>query len=153
MGKQEIRQRARQQALGVAARQRQTRVGRERRVKGLVVQILTAMGERDAVITDTERRAGVALTQLTQVEGLTLVEAVAWCGDELSMREAIRLRRLAINTASRPATETASGSADDSHGETGEPDGQVGTTGRVEVVAGQRGEWLPERRQDEAGRT
>ncbi len=121
MGKQEIRQRARQQALGAATRQRQARIGRERRVQDLAVQVLTAMGERDTVVTDTERRPGVALAQLTRVEGLTLGQALAWCADQLSMKEAIRLRQLATETATDTATqaaiEAASEGNDDCHGD------------------------------------
>jgi hypothetical protein len=32
---------------------------------------------------------------MTGAEGLTLSEAVEWCGEEISVREATRLRRLA----------------------------------------------------------
>jgi hypothetical protein len=50
--------------------------------------------ERDAAVTAAERRAGHALREMTDQEGLTLREAVAWCGGELTPREAARLRRL-----------------------------------------------------------
>ena len=96
MGKQEIRQRARKHALGAATQQRQARAARERRVQNLVVQVLTAIGERDAAVIDAELRAGAALEQMTRGEGLSLVEAVKWCGDRLSAREVTRLRRLSL---------------------------------------------------------
>jgi len=56
---------------------------------------LTALGERDAAVSATERRAGVALQEMTDVEGLTLRQVTEWCDEELSVREATRLRRLA----------------------------------------------------------
>lgn len=34
---------------------------------------------------------------MTTVEGVTLREAVEWCGDQIGVREATRLRRLAEN--------------------------------------------------------
>lgn len=34
---------------------------------------------------------------MTTVEGVTLREAVEWCGDQIGLREATRLRRLAEN--------------------------------------------------------
>jgi len=105
MGSQEIRQRARRQALGAAARQRKERALRERRVQNLAVQVLTALGERDAAVSDSEMRAGTALAQMTGAEGLTLAQAVEWCGLDLSMREATRLRQL--STATEAATEAA----------------------------------------------
>lgn len=58
------------------------------------MQVLTALEERDAAVCDTEQRAGAALRQMTQIEGLTLREAVDWCGKEIAVREATRLRQL-----------------------------------------------------------
>jgi hypothetical protein len=94
MSQQTIKQRARRQALDVAARRRRERAERERRLQDLVVQVLTAVGERDVAVAATEKRAGAALRQMTEVEGLTLREAVQWCGEEISVREATRLRHL-----------------------------------------------------------
>ena len=45
-------------------------------------------------MVDAERRAGQALREMTEDEGSSVREAVEWCGDELSTREATRLRRL-----------------------------------------------------------
>jgi hypothetical protein len=42
--------------------------------------VLTALGERDALVRDAERRAGQALRTVTDDEGLSLREAVDWCG-------------------------------------------------------------------------
>ena len=58
--------------------------------------MLTALGERDALVRDAERRAGQALRTMTDNEGLSVREAVEWCGSgALTVREVTRLRRLA----------------------------------------------------------
>jgi hypothetical protein len=51
--------------------------------------------ERDAVVVEADRRAGRALREMTEDEGLSVREAVKWCGGEISTREAVRMRRLA----------------------------------------------------------
>jgi len=56
--------------------------------------VLTALGERDALVRDAERRAGQALRTMTDNEGLSLREAVDWCGGGVTVREITRLRRL-----------------------------------------------------------
>jgi len=94
MSRQTIKQQARRAALDVQAKRRRERAEREKRLETLAVQVLTAIGERDAAVAEAERRAGDALQAMTVAEGLTLREAVDWCGDEFGMREAIRLRRL-----------------------------------------------------------
>ena len=58
--------------------------------------MLTALGERDALVRDAERRAGQALRTMTGDEGLSVREAVEWCGrGGLTVREVTRLRQLA----------------------------------------------------------
>ena len=60
------------------------------------VAVLTALGERDALVRDAERRAGQALRTMTEDEGLSLREAVEWCGSGApTVREVTRLRQLA----------------------------------------------------------
>jgi hypothetical protein len=127
MSQQTIKQRARRQALDVAARRRREGAEREKRLRDLVVQVLTAVGERDVAVAATEKRAGAALRQMTEVEGLTLREAVEWCGEEISVREATWLRHL-----------THEG-GDDGQPEQGDPD-PVGTAsgGAAEQVRGVR---------------
>lgn len=98
MGQQTIKQRARQQALDVAARHRRERAEREKRLQNLTTTCLTAILERDQFVAVTEQRAGDALREITEVEGLTLREASEWCG--ISVREATRLRQLAAADAS-----------------------------------------------------
>jgi hypothetical protein len=94
MSQQTIKQQARQAARGMAARRRREALEREGRLVDLAVQVMTAIGERDAAVAAAERRAAHALREMTDVEGLPLSEAVAWCDGQISMREATRLRRL-----------------------------------------------------------
>jgi hypothetical protein len=60
----------------------------------LAVAVLTALGERNGTVQDAERRAGEALRTMTDDEGLSVREAVEWCGNGLTLREITRLRRL-----------------------------------------------------------
>jgi hypothetical protein len=94
MGQQSIRQEARRAALDVQSRRRRERAEREKRPEGLAVRVLVAVGEREAAVSEAERRAGKALREMTEDEGLSVREAVEWCGEELTTREATRLRRL-----------------------------------------------------------
>ena len=94
MSQQSVRQAARRSALGAQAVLRKERSDRERRLERLGVAVLTALGERDALIRDAERRAGQALRTMTDHEGLSLREAVDWCGSGVTVREIIRLLRL-----------------------------------------------------------
>jgi hypothetical protein len=59
------------------------------------VRVLVAIRERDAAVADADRRAGEALCEMLEEQGLSVREAVEWCGDEITTREATRLRRLA----------------------------------------------------------
>lgn len=95
MSQQTIKQQARRTAREMAERRRKEREERERRVIDLAEQVMVAIGERDAAVTETEKRAGEALRELTEAEGLSLGEAVEWCGETVTVREATRLRRLA----------------------------------------------------------
>ena len=94
MSQQSVRQAARRSALDARAVLRKERAERERRLEGLAVAVLTALGERDALVRDAERRAGQALRTMTDDEGLSLREAVHWCGNGLTVREITRLLRL-----------------------------------------------------------
>jgi hypothetical protein len=100
MTQQSVRQAARRSALDAQAVLRKERAERERRLKGLVVAVLTALAERDALVRDAERRAGQALRTMTDDERLSLREAVDWCGNAVTTREVTRLRRLAPDTPS-----------------------------------------------------
>lgn len=96
---QSARQRARRSALDAQSVMRTKRAERDRRCGGWAVRVATALAERDAVVATYERRAGEALAKMTEEEGLTLREAVQWCGEVLTFREAARLRRLADESA------------------------------------------------------
>ena len=65
----------------------------ERRLEVLAVAVLTALGERDALVREAELRAAQALRKMTEDEGLSLREAVDWCGGG-TVREITRLLRL-----------------------------------------------------------
>jgi len=95
MSQQSVRQAARKVALQAQCTRRRERARRDRRLEGLAVDVAVALRERDAAVAEAEHRAGEALRTLTLGEGLTLREAVGWCGPELTLREASRLRRLA----------------------------------------------------------
>ena len=58
MCQQSVRQAARRSALDAQAVRRKERADRERRLEGLAVDVLTALGERDGAVRDAERRAG-----------------------------------------------------------------------------------------------
>ena len=103
MGQQSIRQVARRAALEAQSTTRRERAEKDKRLQALAVQVLVAVGERDQAVTDAERRAGQALRQMTEDEGLTVREAVHRCGDQISVREATRLRRLPTDDQVREA--------------------------------------------------
>ena len=94
MSQQTIKQQARRTAREMAGRRRREREERERRVIDLAERVLVAIGQRDVAVAETEKRAGEALRELTEVEGLSVAEAVEWCGEMITVREATRLRRL-----------------------------------------------------------
>ena len=81
--------------VGCPGGHRRERQERDRRIDGLAVEVLTALGERDAMIAATEQRAGAALQAMIIDEHLTVSEAVQWCAGAISHREAARLRQLA----------------------------------------------------------
>ena len=95
MSQQSVRQAARRSALDAQAARRKERADRERRLEALAVAVLTALGERDGAVKDAERRAGEALRSMSEDEGLSVREAVEWCGTGITVREVTRLRRLA----------------------------------------------------------
>jgi hypothetical protein len=96
MGQQSARQAARRSALDAQAVRRKERADRQRRLEALAVAVLTALGERDGAVRDAEKRAAEALRTMTDEEGLSVGEAVDWCGSGgLTAREVTRLCRLA----------------------------------------------------------
>jgi hypothetical protein len=97
MSQQSVRQAARRSALDAQAVLRKERADRERRVEGLAVTVLTALGERDRAVRDAEGRAAQALRTMTDDEGLSVREVVEWCGSGVTVREITRLRRLDVD--------------------------------------------------------
>jgi hypothetical protein len=91
MSQQSVRQAARRSALDARAVLRKERAERERRLEALAVAVLTALGERDRAVRDAERRAGQALRTMTDDEGLSVRQAVDWCGSGVTVREITRL--------------------------------------------------------------
>ena len=94
MSQQSVRLAARRSALDAQAILHKERADRERRLKALAVAVLTALGESDALVWDAERRAGQALRTMTDNEGLSVREALDWCGSGVTVREITRLLRL-----------------------------------------------------------
>jgi hypothetical protein len=66
----------------VQAKRRREQTERDRRLERLAVEVLTALGERDAMIAATELRAGAALQAMITAERLTASEAVQWCAEQ-----------------------------------------------------------------------
>jgi hypothetical protein len=66
MSQQSVRQAARRSALDAQGARRKERADRERSLEGLAVEVLTALGERDGAVRDSERRAGEALRTMTE---------------------------------------------------------------------------------------
>jgi hypothetical protein len=91
MGQQSIRQAARHSPLDAQAVVRKERADRERRLEALAVAVFSAPGERDALVREAERRAGQALRTMTDNGGLSLREAIEWCGNGVTVREITRL--------------------------------------------------------------
>jgi len=97
----EIRQQARRSAAERVARLRQQRAEVVKKQEQWSAAVMTALAERDALIADTERRAGAALKELTS-SGMSLTQAAQWC--DLAGKDATRLVKLA--TRSPEHTET-----------------------------------------------
>lgn len=106
MSQQTMRQKARRDARTVTSKRRGALLERAKRLEDLAVQAMTAIGEREAAVAEAEQRAGNALREMTMVQGVTLREAVEWCGDQTGVREATRLRRLTDDDQDESATAT-----------------------------------------------
>jgi hypothetical protein len=101
VGKQTMRQAARLAASQVRAKRRHERAERDRRIEKLAVEVLTALGEREAAIAAIEQRAGAALQAMIIDESLTMSEALQWCARRISHREAARLRQLSAQPCNK----------------------------------------------------
>jgi hypothetical protein len=94
MGQQSIRQEARRAALDAQSKRRRERSGRERRSVGLAVRVLVALRERAAAVSNAERRAGEALREMTEDEGLSCERRSGGVATRSPRGEATRLRRV-----------------------------------------------------------
>ena len=84
MSQQSVSHAARRSALEAQAVRRKERADRKRRLEGLAVAMLTALGERDETVRDAERRAGEALRTMTDEEGLSVRQVVEWRGSAVT---------------------------------------------------------------------
>ena len=66
---------------------------RQRQAELLVAQVLTALSQRDALVEELERRAGRYLAEIKALGWPSSRDTAEACG--ISLREAVRLRRLA----------------------------------------------------------
>ena len=115
MGQQSVRQQARRAALDAQAQARADRADQDKRRSGFAVQVAQSLAEGNARLAACEQRAGEALVKLTTDEGLSLREAVRWCGGTLTTRDASRLRQLAqVDPVEVPAVESESAPVPDS---------------------------------------
>jgi hypothetical protein len=89
-----MRQAARLAASQVQAKHRHEWAQRDRRLEKLAIEVLTALGERDATIAATEQRASAALQAMITAEHLMVAEVVQGCAGAINHREAVRLRQL-----------------------------------------------------------
>lgn len=117
-----VRQEARRKALEAQAKMKEERKKKERRLSGLGVDLMTVVEERDATVMRCDAKAGATLRKMTDDEGLSLREALAWCGPDLSRAEAIRLRKIG-----------ADDDGEDSGDEDGGGRGEMQESGAVEA--------------------
>lgn len=92
---QTAKQKALRAGLDARARMRKEAEQQHRRRVGHAEAAVKALTERDAATQECEHRAGTALTALIEHEGLSVRDAVRWCGLGLTPREVARLRRIA----------------------------------------------------------
>lgn len=112
MGQAAVRQEARRSVLEAQAEMKAERVKREKRLSGLGVDVVVALRERDAAVWRCEVQSGRALRKMLD-EGLSMREALQWCGPEISRREAGRLIKLTEEVdAPRAGEQDASGDSD-----------------------------------------
>ena len=104
----EIRQETRRSAVERVARLGQQRADLVKKQEGLSAEVMGALAERDALVVDAERRAGIGLKGLVS-SGLSLAEATVWC--DLDGKDAARLLRLAPTTTTTSGGPQASGGA------------------------------------------
>ena len=129
MGQAAVRQEARKSVLEAQAEMKAERDKREKRLSGLGVDVVVALRERDAAVLRCELQSGRALRKMLD-EGLSMKEALQWCGPEVGRREAGRLIKQAEETEESPQQGEGEGISTGTSGTSGtEPDGARGGQG------------------------
>lgn len=123
MGQAAVRQEARKSVLEAQAEMKAERDKREKRLSGLGVDVVVALRERDAAVLRCELQSGRALRKMLD-EGLSMKEALQWCGPEVGRREAGRLIKQAEESAQQGEGEGISTGTSGT-----EPDGTRGDQG------------------------
>lgn len=94
MSDQGAAQLARLAAREARARVRAERAEREKRLARAGEKVAVELARRDAAVAEHELRAGEALRLMVEDEGLSVRDALAWCGVAgLSSRQALRMMR------------------------------------------------------------
>lgn len=93
MGRQSMRQKARKEAVRAQAERLAAKREREERLSELGIQVMTDLGEGQALLEQRERDAAKGVRDL-QAEGLSLREVLTWLGPEMTQAEVKRLLAL-----------------------------------------------------------
>ncbi len=110
-GRQEARRAAvKAQAVAMAAGRE-----RERGLRENGLRVVMTLTRRDEVVAECDALAGRLLVEMTQ-DGLSLAEALRWCGDQVSPSEAARLRRAALATRNDGPVDSADSADGDGDG-------------------------------------
>lgn len=110
MGQAAVRQEARKSVLEAQAEMKAERDKREKRLSGLGVDVVVALRERDAAVQRCELQSGRALQKMLD-EGLSMKEAMQWCGPEVGRREAGRLIKLTEEADASPQGDSGESTA------------------------------------------
>lgn len=110
MGQAAVRQEARKSVLEAQAEMKAERDKREKRLSGLGVDVVVALRERDAAVQRCELQSGRALQKMLD-EGLSMKEAMQWCGPEVGRREAGRLIKLTEEADASPQGDSVESTA------------------------------------------
>lgn len=97
MSRHTDRQAARRSIIEANARRRSAQAEKAKRLSDLTYQVLLAIADRDRAVAETEQRAGQAIREMTDTDGLSVIDILDWLGDTLTAREVRRLRRLAAD--------------------------------------------------------
>ena len=119
-----MRQEARKSVLEAQAEMKAERDKREKRLSGLGVDVVVALREGDAAVLRCELQSGRALRKMLD-EGLSMKEALQWCGPEVGRREAGRLIKQAEESPQQGEGEGISTGTSGT-----EPDGTRGGQGK-----------------------